>query len=214
MKKSILILLLAAVQGMALANDAYVAAMRTQISALNQAASVEDLQQVSRTLERIATAEPDKWHPTYYLAYAHLQLAMKEKDLPKRDTQLDRAMTWAEKSATISPNNSEVLALQGYILMMKLSVDPANRGQQLTPRTMQLLGQAMSTNPKNPRAYLLMGEMNYGTAQFFGSSTKEACGYLSKAQSLFAHAEPPADELAPQWGSQWAAMSTKKCEGN
>ena len=46
---------------------------------------------------------------------------------------------------------------------------------------MQSLGGALSLNPENPRALALIAQTQYGTAQFLGSPTTEACATNASA---------------------------------
>src|SRR5690606_41546361 len=69
-------------------------------------------------------------------------------------------------------NNSEIIAVEGFIIMGELSLDPGARGQNLSPLAMQALGRAMELEPENPRAMIMMAQMELGTAQFFGQDRK------------------------------------------
>ncbi|HAZ26352.1 MAG TPA: hypothetical protein DCY95_18715, partial [Algoriphagus sp.] len=79
-----------------------------------------------------------------------------------------------DKAEKLAPANSEVTALKGYAIMGKISLDPASRGQNLSPQAMQLFGKAINLDRENPRALYLMAQMEYGMAQFFGSGTDKA----------------------------------------
>jgi hypothetical protein len=75
----------------------------------------------------------------------------------------------------------------------------------------QSFGKAVALNPENPRALSLLAQMQYGTAQFFGSSTAEACGTLNKALEKF-DTYKPANSLSPQWGRGMVAEMKQKCQ--
>ena len=75
---------------------------------------------------------------------------------------------------------------------------------------MQALGKALAINPNNPRAMALMAQIQYGTAQFFGSSTAEACGTLAKSIEKF-DSYKSENALAPQWGRGMAEGMKGKC---
>jgi Tfp pilus assembly protein PilF len=93
--------------------------------------------------------------------------------------------------------------------MIRLSLDPASRGQSMTPKVMQQFGQAMQMDPQNPRAMALMARMKMGTAQFFGQSTAEPCGMAQASLKLFAAEEPA--PLHPRWGKELAEEMIEAC---
>jgi hypothetical protein len=66
-------------------------------------------------------------------------------------------------------------------------------------------------NPENPRALALMAQMQYGTAQFFGSPTTEACTTLSLALQKFDTFKSD-NPLAPQWGRGMAEGLKEQCK--
>ena len=194
-----------------LAADKYTDQMLKNIDLVYKAQSPEELQSAVNTFERIANAEKDKWEPFYYAAFGNIMLANREKEVSKKDALLNNAKVFVDKAYAINANESELIALEGFIYMMKVSVDPATRGQQFTMLSMQAYGKALSINPNNPRALALLAQMQYGTAQFFKSPTTEACTTLTKALEKFA-AEKPENALAPLWGKGMAEGMKSKCQ--
>lgn len=196
----------------ALAQNSYESAMKDQIQAMQQIRSLEESQAVSNAFLRIADVKKEEWLPLYYAAYVQTNAAFRF-DVDK-DQYLDQAMELAKKAAGISPNNSEITALEGFILMGKVSVDPANRGQSLSPQVMQLYGKAIALNRENPRATTLMAQMELGMAQFFGSGPEKACGLARVGLELFAKEEAKVDEnyLMPTWGKNQAEQVASQCQ--
>src|SRR5690606_11993787 len=154
--------------------DAYQKAMQKNLQKMQDAQDKSALQEAANGFERIANNSPDEWLPLYYTAYSYIHISQMEQELAAKDEALDKALTYIRKASEIAPQESEIVALEGYQVMMKLAADPANRGQTLSPKAMQLFGKATGMNPENPRAAYLMAEMEYGTAQFFGSGTEKA----------------------------------------
>jgi hypothetical protein len=117
-----------------------------------------------------------------------------------------------DKAKAILPDDAELIALEGFIHMMRLSVDPANRGQKYSTLAMQAYNKALHINADNPRALALMAQMQLGTAKFFGSSTAEACAMAANAQEKFTtyKSENP---LSPQWGREMNASLLGQCAG-
>ena len=172
--------------------------------------SVTDLQGSVNSLERIAAAEKVKWEPYYYVSFAYILMSNFEQDVAKKDLYLDQANASIEKAASINDNESEIVALVGFIHMMRVAVDPASRGAQYSGMAMQAFGKATSLNPENPRALALTAQMQYGTAKFFGSPATEACATLNAALQKFDSYKSD-NPLAPQWGREMALGLKKEC---
>ncbi len=214
MKKSLITLALAfAFVFSAFANDpAYESAMKKQIQAMKTIQSPEESQAVANGFLRIAEAKNTEWLPLYYAAY--LQAIAAFRFDVNKDQYFDQAMELAKKAEKIAPNHSEITALQGFITMGKLSVDPMSRGQELSGQAMQLFGKAIALDKENPRATTLMAQMELGMAQFFGSGPEKACGLARVGLELFTKEEAKVTEdyLLPTWGKREAEQVAGACK--
>lgn len=203
--------LLFVIAGNVNANDTrYIEAMQKSILTVYKAKSIEELQTAVNSLERIASAEKVKWEPYYYMSFAYIMMANREQEAPKKDSYLDQANTAIEKASAINSNESEIVALVGFIHMMRVTVDPAGRGAQYSGLAMQAFGKATALNPENPRALTLTAQMQYGTAKFFGSPATEACATLNAALQKFDTYKSD-NPLTPQWGREMAEGLKKEC---
>lgn len=194
----------------------YQQAMKESIASLNQASDSEQLLAVANRFERIARAEKDKWLPWYYAAYATLNQAIQADGASEKDQLLDKAQWYldeaaAVEAAVVETEESELVALQGYVHTMRVTVDPANRGAQLAPLATQTLVRAVQINPDNPRALFLLGQMQYGTAQFFGADTSDACKLIGQAVEKY-ESVVVADALMPIWGQKSAQRMSEQCQ--
>jgi len=184
----------------ALGNDnQYAEAMAKNIQTVYRSESIGELQSAVNALERIASAEKTKWEPYYYAAFGNIMIAHREQDGTKKDAFLDQAIANIGNAKKIAPKESEIIALEGFVHIIRITVNPETRGQQYSGLAMQTLGRALSLNPENPRALALIAQTQYGTAQFLGSPTTEACATNASALEKFAtfKSENP---LAPKWG--------------
>lgn len=188
----------------------YEKALQATIVQLKAAENLQELQQLTNTLERISQTEKGEWLPAYYLGYAYLQMAEKSSG-KEADRYLSISQQQLDRLQELAPKNSEVLTLQGYKHMLYVAADPANRGKDYSPRTMEAFQKALALDPNNPRAYLLMGQMQYGVARFFGSGTEEACGLIQRAGQLFE--QETEEKLLPRWGKEAAMAGSRMCEG-
>ncbi len=211
MKTRIIILLLAFCSGLIYASDKYTQVMQSNIEVLYQAANLESLQQSVNSFERIGNAEKDKWEPFYYASFGYIMMATRQEDGIKKDGYLDKAAEILKRAAAQKPNDSEIVALEGFIYMIRVTVDPATRGQQYSGLAMQTFGKAISLNPENPRALSLMAQMEYGTAQFFNASTDKACATGRQAAEKFESFRSD-NPLAPQWGKESALRFLQQCQ--
>lgn len=192
-------------------DDKYMEAMKKNIMAVYTSATIDDLQTAVNALARIGDAEKTKWEPYYYASFGSIMQATRETDATKKDGYLDQAKAMLDKAIAIQSNESEIAALEGFIHMIRVSVDPASRGPQYSMMSMQALGKAVALNPNNPRALGLMAQMQFGTAQFFKQTPTEACETNAKAIQLF-NSEKPASPVAPVWGKSMAEGMLANCK--
>lgn len=209
--KALLAILLTLLVATLSAQDKYTETMLKNIPLTYDAKTVAEYQDVANVFARIAAAEKTKWEPHYYEAYSYIMMANVEKDNSKKDGYLDLATLANNRAKAILKNDSEIVALEGFIFMMRVTVDPASRGQEYSGKAFHSLSQAVALNPENPRALTLLAQMQYGTAQFFGSSTDEACASVLKALQKYETAKTE-NVLGPQWGKPLAERLKGTCK--
>lgn len=211
--KRLIFLLLMLLAMPALATDKYTEQMEKHIAAVYAAKTVDEYQAAVNAFERVASVEKSKWEPLYYSAFGNIMIANQTQDAAKKDAYLDLALASLEKGKAFAPGESELVALEGFVYMIKVSVDPATRGAQYSGLSMQLFGKAAAMNPKNPRALTFMARMQFGMAEFFKQAPTEACETARKALALFD--EPQAENsnpLAPTWGKGMAQGIVGQCK--
>ena len=189
----------------------YLEAMHKNIQAVYTSHDIAQLQAANNAFERIGTAEKNKWEPFYYESFGYVMMSLQVKENSLKDSYLDQAANAIKKAEAIAPEESEIVAMDGFVQMMRMSVDPAARGQQYSGVVNQLLQKAIDLNGNNPRAFALMAQMQFGTAKFLNSPTTGACGMAGKALDKFATFTSD-NPLAPQWGRGMAEELKGKCE--
>ncbi|RAV98090.1 hypothetical protein DQQ10_25490 [Pseudochryseolinea flava] len=196
----------------AFANDEkYIAAMQKNIDALYKAQDPAAIQNVVNALDRIAAAEKTKWEPQYYIGYGYVMMAFRESDKVKKDSYLDLSLAAINKGKELLPNDSEFAALEGFVHMIRVTVDPPTRGPQFGRLSMEMFEKSLALNPENPRALALKAQMQYGTAKFFGQSTTEACTTLNASLTKFETFKSE-NVLAPTWGKIMADGMKEDCK--
>lgn len=196
-------------------NEAYEKAMLKELQNMKTAASPDDLQKVANGFARIAQMMPEEWLPDYYAALALANAGFRsEGGASVKDPLFDQAKKHVDKADKISPNNSEIVALQGYITMGELAVDPASRGQHLSGLAMQTFGKAVELNRQNPRAIMMLGQMEMGMAQFFGQGPEKGCGLVQSSLELFKKEaeEHKEQSFEPRWGKEMAEKIKENCQ--
>lgn len=207
----LLLTLLVFTAAKSIASDKYTENMQKNIDSVYSSKSIAGIQRAVNTLERIGDTEKTKWEPYYYASFGYVMMATREKDGTVKDKYLDLALKATEKAKALQPGESEIVAMEGFVHMIRVTVDPASRGQQYSSLAFQSFGKAAGMNPENPRALALLAQMQFGTAQFFGSSTAEACGTNSKALEKF-DSFKSGNALAPQWGRGMAEELKNQCK--
>ena len=118
-------------------NEKYMEAMMKNMETVYKSKTIEELQSAVNALNRIGDAEKTKWEPYYYASFGNIMMATREADGSKKDAYLDQAKSALDKASAILPNDSEMAALEGFILMIRVTVDPASRGPQYSMQSMQ-----------------------------------------------------------------------------
>ena len=206
-----LVMMMFVAQSMYANDEKFIEVMKKNIDALYQAKDEASLQTAINAFERIASVEKTRWEPLYYSGYGNVMLALHVQDGAKKDALLDLALASVNKAKEILPNDSELAALEGFVYMIRVTVDPPSRGPQYGGLSMQMFGKANALNPENPRALALMAQMQFGTAQFFNQPTTDACNTLNQALQKFETFKSD-NPLAPQWGKGWAESLRENCK--
>ena len=150
----------------------------------------------------MGAAEGDKWEPYYYSAYGYVRMSGFVESGDEKDKYLDLALEAVKKGEAIKPNDSELESIRGHVHMIRITVDPANRGMMYSGMAFTSFQKAVQLNPNNPRAHYLLGQMQYGTAQFMGGGDGGACKSFFQAMLLFEKEESAEESFAPSWGKE------------
>lgn len=191
----------------------YESAMAENINKIYNAKNLDEYQQVINVFDRIAQNETEKWEPLYYAAFGYIMMSNKSAQSTTKDKYLDLALEKVKSGLQLTPSEDELVALEGFIHMLRLAVDPATRGQKFAGLAMQNLNKAVSLDPTNPRALCLLGQMEMGTARFFGNDTNEACTKIQKAIELFSEQNDD-NPIAPKWGEGNAKSAYDNCQSS
>ncbi len=191
-------------------SDKYQKAMEKNVALFDTARSVPSILTLESAFGRIAAVEKTQWLPYYYAAMCATTLANREADKNNVDAWADKADALAAKADSLSPNNSEISCLKATIHFARINVDFMARGPKYSALGSQALQQALTQNPNNPRAMIVLAQLRSSAPAGYGGDKEQACQLANRAVQVFA--QESATGIAPHWGSKSATKLAKTCE--
>jgi len=162
--------------------------------------------------ERISQAESDNWIPTFYVAQINVLESFNEKDPATLSAQLEKARTYLDRAAKVSPDNPELLVLEAQMWTAWVVFDGEKYGMTYSGRIASLYNEAARLAPNNPRVVLGKAQWDMGSARFFGQPVEVYCADIQRAIELFEN-EPPAENFEPRGSVKYAREAFKQnCE--
>ncbi|EOR92568.1 hypothetical protein ADIARSV_4292 [Arcticibacter svalbardensis MN12-7] len=211
LKTSIVILfMLLSIHGIAQTpNEKLELGVKKGLELMSAAQTSDGFLKAANHFERIAQVELKEWTPAYYAAYNNLVAGLLIKDKTLKDQYWDKALLEVDQADAVSPNNSEIYALKGYIQFMKMSIDPQAR-MSFMGLSAASLGKATALNPDNPRIYLIKGQDTFHTPEAFGGGKAKAKPLLEEAVAKFAIFKTK-NAIEPNWGLEAAKSLLAQC---
>lgn len=166
--------------------------------------------EASAVFERIASAEPQNWLPSYYVALVNTTEAFRTQDKKKVPALLAKAQEAQDKAMIIAPDNAELLVMQAMIHTAWIAYDPMTNGMKLSGKVNGLYSKAMKIAPDNPRVVFCKAEFDMGAAAYFGNDTAPMCAEIARAAELFANFKPETP-FHPNWGQDRAQQKLEEC---
>ncbi|MFC2186388.1 hypothetical protein [Peijinzhouia sedimentorum] len=164
--------------------------------------------EVIQQLEQFTESNVENWLSSYYTALFLAESSFEAENLSAKDELLAQAKKYTNMTASRNGDLSELYALRGFITMAELAANPQERGQFMVQDVVQSLTKAIDENPKNPRAYLFLAQMQFGMAAMMGTPTQQACGYAKQSLSMY-----EADESPIKYGkSEAVELLATKCK--
>ena len=166
--------------------------------------------EASNLFERIALAEDDNWMPYYYVALVNTTASFGEKDTQKLTQQLEKAKEFNDIAKNLSPDNPELLVMEGTINTAWMAFDGATYGPTLSAKNTQLYQEALQMAPDNPRVVLSKAEWDMGSARYFGKDIAPYCKDVQRSLELFTEFSNDTP-FYPQWGKERAEEVARQC---
>jgi len=193
-----------------MSTEEYHAKMKSSIYTLYKAANSQTFKMVSGKIRRIAVQEESKWVPYYHATYAYVMAAFLSEEKFEAEELLNQGQLMIDKANEYSPNNSEIIALQGFLYQARIGVNPDARAQEYAQKAVHQYDQARFINPENPRPYYLIGQILYKLPEKFGGNKPNACKHFQQASDKFETFEPRS-EFSPNWGEAGNHIMLGKC---
>ena len=151
-------------------SDKYTQVMQKNIDQLDSAKSIDELQSLASTFDRIGDAEKTRWLPYYYAALAQTWVgwnpAMKDKD--GNSAKINAYLAKAEAIE----KNAELYAVENMSATQQMLVDPQSRWMTYGKTAGEALQKGLQADPNNPPT-IYKGE---GCDQCGKSGYKGRCG--------------------------------------
>ena len=171
-----------------------------------------ELKALAAKMERAATVAPADWLPRYYQAYALvISVFTSKEDGDTKDKTLDQVEMALGQARKLHGDESELLTLQAYAYQARLGISPMARSMKYSPMVNEVVAEAKTLNPANPRAYLVAANNVYFTPKMFGGGAEAAKSMFDEAQAKFA-AFKPTNALMPTWGQRQLQVRLKSYE--
>ncbi|HEY4150938.1 MAG TPA: hypothetical protein VGM41_18500 [Chitinophagaceae bacterium] len=209
MKQAILAILLCSTVMVTVAqSDKYVATMKKTFTLMDSAKTVDDLQSVANTFERIGDAEKTQWLPYYYAALAQSTIGWRPevKDKDANAEKIKNLLTKAEAIET----NSELYVIENMMATQQMMIDPQTRWQTYGQQASGALQKGLKLDPNNPRLYYLQGMSLFNTPVQFGGGKDKAKPVFEKALALYKTAQPK--PMYPNWGQPQTEQTLAQCQ--
>lgn len=206
MKKGMTILMLCLSIGLQ-AQDQYTKAMSKALSLWGEGKNAESV----AMFERILQVEKDNWIPAYYAANVLIVQSFESKDKTVTNELLESAKAHIAEAHKRSPENSEIVTLEGVLYTGYVAMDPAVYGMQYSGKIMKLHQKAISLDPENPRALANSIEFEMGSARFFGQDLTPLCLKMKEVLPKF-DSQSSDIPFWPSYGKDRALQMSQQCD--
>src|SRR3984957_5546025 len=208
MQKALLVMLLAASLAASAQSPRYAETMQKNITLLDSAKTIDQLQSLAGTFDRIGDAEKTQWLPYYYAALAQTWIGWNPETKDK-DANSQKISAYLTKAEAIE-KNGETYAVENMSATQQMLVDPQSRYMTNGKDAATALQKGLALDPNNPRLYYLQAMSLFGTPPQFGGGKDKAKPVFEKSIALYKSAQPK--PLYPNWGQKEAENMLAQCQ--
>lgn len=189
-------------------SDKYTQTMQKNIALLDSAKSVDQLQSLAGTFDRIGDAEKTQWLPYYYAALAQTWIGWMPATTDK-DGNAQKINAYLAKAEAIE-KNAETYAVENMAATQQMLVDPSTRWATNGKDAGAALQKGMALDPNNPRLYYLQAMSLFSTPSQYGGGKDKAKPVFEKSIALYKSTQPK--PLYPTWGQKQAEDMLAQCQ--
>ena len=154
MQKLLIAMLLAVSLTAGAQSTKYPETMQKNITLLDSAKSIDQLQSLASTFDRIGDAEKTQWLPYYYAALAQTWIGWMP-DTKDKDVNSAKINAYLAKAEAIE-KNAETYAVENMSATQQMLVDPSNPVYDQRQRCRHCPSRkGLALDPNNPRLYYL-----------------------------------------------------------
>ncbi|OYT14988.1 MAG: hypothetical protein B7C24_15430 [Bacteroidetes bacterium 4572_77] len=188
----------------------YTKNMKSSIEALYKANNYDSFNRIAFQIQNIAEEEDSKWIPYYHSSYAYIRAAFSSKEKFDAAEKLNIAQNNINKMAKLSPNNDEIVALQGLLYQARSGIYTGSKSAEYVKKAIKEYDHARFMNINNPRPYYLIGQILYKLPEQYGGNKENACKHFNKAAEKFNNFNARSS-FSPNWGENSNAKMLLKC---
>jgi hypothetical protein len=207
MQKTLLAIALLISMTAAAQSDKYTQAMQKNIPLIDSAKTVDQLQSLAGTFDRIGDAEKTQWLPYYYAALAQTWIGW--FPTTDKDANAQKINAYLAKAEAIE-KNAETYAVENMAATQQMMVDPQNRWMTNGKDAGAALQKGLALDPNNPRLYYLQAMSLFSTPPQYGGGKDKAKPVFEKSVALYKSAQPK--PLYPTWGQTQAEAYLAQCK--
>jgi hypothetical protein len=189
-------------------SEKYTQAMTKNITLLDSAKTLDQLQSLAGTFDRIGDAEKTQWLPYYYAALAQTWIGWMPATTDK-DVNAQKINAYLAKAEAIE-KNAETYAVENMSATQQMLVDPQSRWMTNGKDASAALQKGLALDPNNPRLYYLQAMSLFGTPTQYGGGKDKAKPVFEKSIALYKSAQPK--PLYPTWGLEQAEKMLAQCQ--
>lgn len=194
-------------------SEKYTKFMYSKIQVLDTTMSKSILESLFSDFNRTAIIEKNDWLSYYYMALTKLRISTFTSEPKLADELLDEANGFLIISDSLNKNNSEIYSLKSRILFTKI---PLGNVVERTPKyasiAKTLALRAISLDPNNPRAYLVLGMYFVNLPAFIGGDVKKGCENFKISKQKYSDKKRGVNDIGIYWGEKLLDGMMGACE--
>jgi len=161
--------------------------------------------------ERISQVENDNWLPPYYAANVLIMQSFQDSTVNLKNERLKKAEALIAEAHSRSPENSEIVTMEGLLYTGYVAMDPETYGMMYSQKIMGLHQTAIALDPENPRALANSVEFEMGAARFFNQDMAPLCQKLEDILPKF-DAQKSDTPFYPSFGKERIVQVIESCK--